>query len=261
MAAAIGVAAPAEAASGTVSGTGGAGLTVRSTPSTSGSPLRVLPEGTNVYIDCQTNGTPITGPWGTTSLWDHLPAYGGYVSDAYVYTGTNGRVAPECSGGTPPPSGGIRDRVVSLTIAQVGNGPSKYTSTGDPWCQYFVNWIYTQAGERLGLDKSSGYSGAMFQSAQRLGVAHWGIAGIRPGDAIYYGDGPAWPSNWGGEIPSDHVGIVTKVYADGTIETVEGNVGNRVVRFGRFNPLTQSHVTDVNTGSVEYAYGYIDVGG
>jgi uncharacterized protein YraI len=74
----------------------GVRLNVRSGPGTGYSIVRVLPEGAQVPIYCQTPGTTVTGPYGTTSLWDNIDS-GEYVSDAYVYTGVDGYVAPRCA--------------------------------------------------------------------------------------------------------------------------------------------------------------------
>lgn len=54
--------------------------------------------GVSVTIVCQANGTSHTGPWGTTSLWNKLGGAhaGKWISDAFVYTGTSGMVAPPC---------------------------------------------------------------------------------------------------------------------------------------------------------------------
>lgn len=54
--------------------------------------------GVAVTIVCQTTGTTHTGPWGSTSLWNKLGgAYANqWISDAFVYTGTSGTVAPRC---------------------------------------------------------------------------------------------------------------------------------------------------------------------
>ena len=54
--------------------------------------------GVSVTIVCQTYGTSHTGPWGATTVWDKLGgAYAGkWISDAYVYTGSSGLVAPRC---------------------------------------------------------------------------------------------------------------------------------------------------------------------
>lgn len=71
-------------------------LNVRSGPGTSYSIVDVLPEGSKVAILCQTPGTTITGPYGTSNIWDCI-ASGKYVSDTYVNTGSDGYIRPRCS--------------------------------------------------------------------------------------------------------------------------------------------------------------------
>jgi len=75
--------------------TGGDSLTIRSGPSTGDSAVGSLADGSAVTISCQTDGESVTGTYGTTSTWDKVTS-SGYVSDAYVYTGSDGRVAPDC---------------------------------------------------------------------------------------------------------------------------------------------------------------------
>lgn len=79
---------------GTVN-TSGADLNVRSGPGTSYSIVGQVADGQKVTIICQVRGETITGTYGTTSLWDKIGA-GQYISDAYVYTGSDGQVAPSC---------------------------------------------------------------------------------------------------------------------------------------------------------------------
>ncbi|MFF1300638.1 MULTISPECIES: SH3 domain-containing protein [unclassified Streptomyces] len=74
----------------------GARLNVRSGPSTSYRVVRVLAEGAKVPIWCQTPGQSITGPYGTSNIWDNIDD-GQYVSDAYVNTGSDGYVASRCA--------------------------------------------------------------------------------------------------------------------------------------------------------------------
>ncbi|MCT7355716.1 SH3 domain-containing protein [Streptomyces sp. 15-116A] len=74
----------------------GVRLNVRSGPGTGYTLVRVLPEGAKVPIFCQTPGTTVTGPYGTSKIWDNIDN-GEYVSDAYVKTGSDGYVAPRCS--------------------------------------------------------------------------------------------------------------------------------------------------------------------
>ncbi|WP_230886274.1 SH3 domain-containing protein [Streptomyces spinoverrucosus] len=74
----------------------GVRLNVRSGPGTDYRIVRVLPEGATVPIYCQRPGDTVTGPYGTTDIWDCI-ANSQYVSDAYVRTGSDGYVAPRCS--------------------------------------------------------------------------------------------------------------------------------------------------------------------
>ncbi|MFI1210580.1 SH3 domain-containing protein [Streptomyces sp. NPDC020802] len=73
----------------------GYSVNVRSGPSTSYSIIRTLPVGAKVPIYCQTPGETITGPYGTTKIWDNIDN-GQYISDAYVQTGSDGYVAGRC---------------------------------------------------------------------------------------------------------------------------------------------------------------------
>lgn len=81
-------------APGTVN-TAGANLNVRSGPGTSFTIVDSLPDGASVTISCQTTGTSVTGTYGTSNIWDKIGA-GKYVPDAYIFTGSDGRVAPSC---------------------------------------------------------------------------------------------------------------------------------------------------------------------
>ncbi|MEV0693464.1 SH3 domain-containing protein [Streptomyces sp. NPDC050388] len=70
-------------------------LNVRSGPGTNYIIVRTLPLGAKVPISCQRPGTTVTGPYGTSNIWDNI-GNGEYVSDAYVLTGSDGYVAPRC---------------------------------------------------------------------------------------------------------------------------------------------------------------------
>lgn len=73
----------------------GVKLNVRSGPGTNYTIVRVLPEGSRVPIYCQMPGTTVTGPYGTSNIWDNI-SNGEYVSDAYVNTGSDGYIASRC---------------------------------------------------------------------------------------------------------------------------------------------------------------------
>ncbi|MCY0945089.1 peptidase [Streptomyces antarcticus] len=74
----------------------GSRVNVRSGPGTNYSIIDVLPVGGYVTIRCQCPGTNISGPYGTTNIWDCI-GNGRFVSDAYVKTGTDGYVAGRCA--------------------------------------------------------------------------------------------------------------------------------------------------------------------
>lgn len=74
--------------------TSGAPLNVRASASASAGIVGTVPDGASVRITCQRTGTRVTGTYGTSTLWDFIGT--GYVADAYVSTGSDGRVAPEC---------------------------------------------------------------------------------------------------------------------------------------------------------------------
>ncbi|MGW2643243.1 SH3 domain-containing protein [Streptomyces sp. NPDC001348] len=74
----------------------GVRLHVRSGPGTNYSLVRTLAEGAEVPIYCQTPGQTVTGPYGTSKIWDNI-GDGQYVSDAYVHTGVDGYVTSRCS--------------------------------------------------------------------------------------------------------------------------------------------------------------------
>ena len=74
--------------------TSGASVNVRSGAGTGFKVVGTVDDGESVRISCQQRGTAVTGPFGRTDLWDKIGS--GYVSDAYVFTGSDGRVAPDC---------------------------------------------------------------------------------------------------------------------------------------------------------------------
>jgi uncharacterized protein YraI len=70
-------------------------VNVRSGPGTNHAIVRSLAVGTSVPINCQTPGTNVAGPYGTSNIWDNI-ANGQFISDAYVKTGSDGYVAVRC---------------------------------------------------------------------------------------------------------------------------------------------------------------------
>lgn len=129
---ALAFASPARATNGTITGTGSC-LNERTGPGTGYSVITCIADSTVVGIACQTTGDTVNGNWGATNVWDYIDYgnRGGYVTDGYVYTGSNGFVAPGCHGNQPV----------------VGNDyPYSCIDCVDPWnfytreCTSFVAW-------------------------------------------------------------------------------------------------------------------------
>jgi surface antigen len=203
-----GGAAIADAATGTIR-TSAASLTVRSGPGTGYGAVTTLTKGTKVTISCQTYGSTVKGTYGTSNIWDKIGT-GRYVSDAYVYTGRDGFVAPKCGGTTTPPSGAIKD-----------DYPYRGATSGvDPWnfykgqCTSFAAW---RVRHNLGLTFSNSYQGQHWGNAN-----HWDnaarAAGIPVSGTPRVGDIAVRNSGtWG------HVAYVAKVNSNGTFYVEEYN--------------------------------------
>ncbi len=75
----------------------GAIINVRSGPSTYSAIIGTVSQNQYVHLTCTTYGDAVSGPFGTTSLWDHIdsPFYG-YVSDQWVNTSTGAPVVGSC---------------------------------------------------------------------------------------------------------------------------------------------------------------------
>ncbi|MTD45550.1 peptidoglycan DD-metalloendopeptidase family protein [Conexibacter sp. W3-3-2] len=74
-------------------------VSARKDARTSAAVVRKFKNGDAVRIVCQKRGQTVTGKYGTSNLWDLVDLGGGrgaYITDTYVYTGRDGRVAPAC---------------------------------------------------------------------------------------------------------------------------------------------------------------------
>ena len=102
---------PAHAdAPATVGNTDGDGLNVRQGPNTSSAVVNSVQTGDVIQIACQAYGESVTNTYGFTSnIWDYSTGLGGYVADAYMSTGHDGRIPgiPECDDSSNPPPGNI----------------------------------------------------------------------------------------------------------------------------------------------------------
>ena len=77
----------------------GLAVSGRRGPRTAAKEVKKFQTGAKVKIVCQKRGEKVTGKFGTSRLWDLVAIGNGrgvYVTDTYVYTGSDGRVAPDC---------------------------------------------------------------------------------------------------------------------------------------------------------------------
>lgn len=204
----------------TVFNTGGDSINVRQAPNTTSTILGSVAAGASVGISCQTNGTSVLG----TTIWDFLPSYGGYVTDAYMYTGYDGFIPgmPMCTTSSPQPPSSLGAAIVAKGRTylgyEAGAGDCNQFSTavGSPceaWCGDYVRYIWGQSGANTaGL---TGYSG----SFRDYGISHstWKSATSIPkvGDAVVWGNSSYWA----------HVAIVSAV-SGSTFRILHGNYDN-----------------------------------
>ncbi|WP_158276676.1 glucosaminidase domain-containing protein [Paraconexibacter algicola] len=101
-------------------------LLVRKQPGRGAVIARLAPE-TRVAIRCQTSGPAVNGRFGRSRVWDQIATTAkgiGYVSDSYVFTGSDDLVAPVCgrkvsTGATKP--GRIATERLPLIVRRAPN--------------------------------------------------------------------------------------------------------------------------------------------
>jgi CHAP domain-containing protein len=124
---------------------------------------------------------------------------------------------------TPTPEGSFpgSDAIVAAVASQVAPDPDTgyYCNPYGPceeWCALFATWAWQQGGVPI---PSYAFTGSMYDWAAANGIVLPPSATPDPGDAVLYGTGP---QNVGTSV---HVGIVTQVWPDGSIDTVDGDSG------------------------------------
>jgi len=231
---------------GTIFQTGGGAVNVRSAPNTSSTIVGTVSEGMSVGIECQTTGTTVNG----TSIWDYLPAKGGYVTDAYVNTGYDGFVPgmPMCGAAPPPPPppGSLGAAIVAKGRTYKGyeaaspNCSQFSTWVGNgcvEWCGDFVRYVWGQSGAKTtGL---TGYSGSFRTYGINNGT--WKSKSTTPavGDAVVWGD-----LNY-----QAHVAIISEV-SGSTFRILHGNYDND--GDGRGEVYETGFVNNTNTAGTGY---------
>lgn len=70
-------------------------LAVHEKPQSSSKVVQRLENKKKVTIYCQVKGSSVKGPYGKSKLWNKI-GKDKYVPDSYVYTGSDGQIAPTC---------------------------------------------------------------------------------------------------------------------------------------------------------------------
>jgi hypothetical protein len=117
---------------------GGGNVNLRAGPGTNYAIVGSLPQGATVDVMCVGWGTYVSGPYGTTNLWDEIGNHE-WVTDAFVDTGTSNPVAMPCGyiqgEGYSYGSGSIKTNVLSGCDFTDGGGGSNHGSNlyGNEW--------------------------------------------------------------------------------------------------------------------------------
>lgn len=129
------------------------------------------------------------------------------------------------------------EKAVELAESQVGvreNGSSndsaeirKYkngSADGNPWCASFSSWLYG-AGQNSNNSETFGYT-ASSQEIKRKAIGAGCYASKNSNYIPQKGDLAMWTKS----ASTGHVGIVSKVYPDGSFDTIEGNSRDAVTK-------------------------------
>jgi uncharacterized protein YraI len=109
---------PAYASTGGTIQSGGGNVNLRAGPGTGYPIVGTIGQGAGVSIDCVGYGTPVSGPFGTTNLWDEI-GNREWVTDAFVNTGTSAPIAMPCA-----------------TVPSLGYGSGVIVASVNPGCDY-----------------------------------------------------------------------------------------------------------------------------
>lgn len=135
------------------------------------------------------------------------------------------------------PSGDVsalRARIVATARGQIGvsepSGCRTYLKdcAHTAWCAAFASWTWRKAGVQDSSVPRTLVARAVGLWGQRNGLFH--RTGPQPGDIVVWGK----PANRTG----GHVGIVVAVHANGRIDTVDGNYGDKVTLRKNIDPRT-----------------------
>lgn len=110
----------------------------------------------------------------------------------------------------------------NANVDKIGDGP---------WCEETNTWAMWSGGVKS-LKVGRAYTVYACEDAVKGANGsswHWGTAGMRAGDQVYYD----WAGGKGNVKTVDHTGTVEKIVGDGTFYVLEGNTSNMLKRMHR----------------------------
>lgn len=108
----------------------------------------------------------------------------------------------------------------SIDIRKYKNG----ARNNHQWCGYFTSWLYG-SGQGTNNNSTFGFTGSS-QAIKKRAIDAGCYAYKNSGYTPKVGDLAMWTKT----ASTGHVGIVTKVYSDGSFDVIEGNSGNKVAK-------------------------------
>lgn len=91
--------------------------------------------------------------------------------------------------------------------------PNAFGRGSEAWCADFTSWVSKQSGGKMNNPWTPGVVAELKRSGDWKGKSN-----PQPGDLVLF--------DWDGDGGADHIGLVEKVNADGSIGTIEGNTEN-----------------------------------
>ncbi len=126
----------------------------------------------------------------------------------------------------PSPATAFREQILSCARGEIGTCERTNNNDGDvtkypaafgrgqeKYCADFASWVVNQAGGTM----NEAYCPNVVKQLKDQGL--WkGRSSPEAGDLVLF--------DWNHDKVADHIGIVEKVNADGTVNTIEGNAAN-----------------------------------
>lgn len=174
----------AHAASGTALDT----LNIRASASTSAKIVGTVKKGAAVSFDCYVNGTAVKGIYGTSKMWLRVGGNSGrWVSEAWVYTGTNSATVKPCAAPKPaapkPSTSSKSTKAVAWAKSKVGS------YSYDFLCERFVENAYGTQGKY-------GSAIANYNAQKKAGRINTSRTNI-PVGALVFSSVRAWDQGYG----------------------------------------------------------------